>query len=837
MNNLKRVLSVGMASTMVLGMMATASAASFNDFTDKDEIVNKDAVSMVTELGIIAGLPDGSYGATQPIDRASFARLVCVALNGGKEPNLGNLKTTFTDTQGHWAEKYIAYCVQQGIIAGKGNNTFAPGDNVTGSEAAKMLLVALGYNTTYENIGGATWQVTTDVLANQAGLYENLEGMNTSSALTRDQAAQMIYNTLNADLVKYEMVPGISANGQVTMTTQRVNVTKTVNGTTKNVTMLEDAFNAVKVEGVALANDQASVDSTEVQGADKTYVQVTDGSVKSGTFKVDSSLDVLGKSVTLYVQASGKTDSDGNYSASNCTVLGNAIVNDNNTVVSTTAKKSSISDYAKDNDLKVGTSTKYLRNFAAKDFTSNVAGSTLTLIDNDDNGTVDYVLQTMKTFGQVTAYSEKSDGSITVTTAAQDATGAKSSFTSKNAAEDVTGFEDVAKDDYVFVYEIGDDMYVEKAESVEGVVSSVQGDKATVDGTTYEMSGLVSGVNEKKESLSTVLKNSLKESVKLYLDAAGNVVLVTDVDSTTEYLVVTKADTNDTFTDTQKAKVVFADGTKATITIDTEGDKIEASTSGATLYTYTKDKNDVYTLKNVTNGGKDITLDNKSDTEAYEAIVKGRVSLNSDLKADSSTIFVIGNSKGDAYSVYTGIANVPTLNASKATVLADKQSGVADFVFVSESDISGGNEKSVYVLSDVSISKDDNDDTVYSWDVVIDGEVVTVTGDSDTFAEGTGLYEASVNGTEITSDKQVAVAQTVSVAKDGVLTVGGQSYSYNDDTKFFVVDADADEVLTDSSVGYITTTNDTENVKDQSKVVVVTDEDNENLATYVYICE
>ena len=57
MNNLKRVLSVGMASTMVLGMMATASAASFNDFTDKDEIVNKDAVSMVTELGIIAGLP------------------------------------------------------------------------------------------------------------------------------------------------------------------------------------------------------------------------------------------------------------------------------------------------------------------------------------------------------------------------------------------------------------------------------------------------------------------------------------------------------------------------------------------------------------------------------------------------------------------------------------------------------------------------------------------------------------------------------------------------------------------------------------------------------------
>ena len=102
------------------------------------------------------GLPGGNYGPKQNIDRASFARLVCVALNGGKEPQLGNLKTTFTDTQGNWAEKYIAYCVQQGIIAGKGNNTFAPAANVTGSEAAKMLLVALGYNATYEKIGGAT---------------------------------------------------------------------------------------------------------------------------------------------------------------------------------------------------------------------------------------------------------------------------------------------------------------------------------------------------------------------------------------------------------------------------------------------------------------------------------------------------------------------------------------------------------------------------------------------------------------------------------------------------------------------------------------------------------
>ena len=138
--------------------------------------------------------------------------------------------------------------MNEGIIAGKGSNTFAPSANVTGSEAAKMLLVALGYNTTYEKIGGANWQTATDVLANQAGLYDELGSMNTSDPLTRDNAAQMIYNTLNANKVKYELVPTVSANGQVTMTAQRVNVTKEVGGTTHNVTMLEDAFDAVKVE-------------------------------------------------------------------------------------------------------------------------------------------------------------------------------------------------------------------------------------------------------------------------------------------------------------------------------------------------------------------------------------------------------------------------------------------------------------------------------------------------------------------------------------------------------------------------------------------------------------
>ena len=65
MRNLKRALSLALAAIMLIGMMVvSASAAGYNDLTDKDEIVNKDAVSMLTTLGIIECKPDGSFAPT-----------------------------------------------------------------------------------------------------------------------------------------------------------------------------------------------------------------------------------------------------------------------------------------------------------------------------------------------------------------------------------------------------------------------------------------------------------------------------------------------------------------------------------------------------------------------------------------------------------------------------------------------------------------------------------------------------------------------------------------------------------------------------------------------------
>ena len=87
-----------------------AGAVNYDDFSDKDKIVNDDAVSMLVELNVINGKDDAAL-IPGIVTRAEMAKMICVVLNGGKDPSLGNVSNyTYTDTVGHWAAAYIEYC-------------------------------------------------------------------------------------------------------------------------------------------------------------------------------------------------------------------------------------------------------------------------------------------------------------------------------------------------------------------------------------------------------------------------------------------------------------------------------------------------------------------------------------------------------------------------------------------------------------------------------------------------------------------------------------------------------------------------------------------------------
>ena len=117
MRNLKRALSLALASIMLLGLMVIgAGAVSYNDLTDKDEIVNKDAVSMLVALDIIQGKPDGSYAPAENVDRAQMAKMLSVIMNKGVDNSAlyQSVNSGLTDINNSWAKGHINYCYTTG---------------------------------------------------------------------------------------------------------------------------------------------------------------------------------------------------------------------------------------------------------------------------------------------------------------------------------------------------------------------------------------------------------------------------------------------------------------------------------------------------------------------------------------------------------------------------------------------------------------------------------------------------------------------------------------------------------------------------------------------------
>ena len=198
MRNLKKVLSLVLCLAMMLSIMVVGAGAAFGD---QDKIENAEAVDMCVALGIIDGFEDGNYHPEKNITRAQAAKLISVMVNGGKDAvkdsGTSRYIDVLTDSSSAWANKYIEFCSVEGIVVGVGGDRFAPAANVTGTQLAKMLLVALGYND--KGFVGDSWALNVNTKAAKIGLYAGLEDVDVSVALSRDDAAQMIWNALNVD--------------------------------------------------------------------------------------------------------------------------------------------------------------------------------------------------------------------------------------------------------------------------------------------------------------------------------------------------------------------------------------------------------------------------------------------------------------------------------------------------------------------------------------------------------------------------------------------------------------------------------------------------------------
>ena len=579
MRNLKRALSLVLAVVMVIGLMVVgASAVSYNDLTDKDEIVNKDAVSMLVALDIIQGKPDGSYAPTENVDRAQMAKMLSVIMNKGVDNSAlyQSVNSGLVDVNTNWAKGHINYCYTTGIIAGRGNGKFDPSATVTALEAAKMLLVAVGYDPAIEGFEGADWAINVSVRADEQGIFEGFT-KDLSAPLNRDDAALLIYNALDV-----EMIQSYTTNNYpIAYSDHR--------------TILADKYGVIKVQGVVVANEWASLASDDGDAALKegkttiyngegifsttgnTTVSKEDASLKTQTFNVSTPVDMLGKTVNLYIK---KTTI-----LADSTVYGDPVVSDVNTVVTTgeTVLYSGAKDPQVDYDKLLGengltdkdakyfwnyNSGKYIPNTTEKygDKTANVKGATLTIIDNNGDGEVDYVLSVEKALADITSVNSKKE-TVTVRTLG----------TLDN--KDVVGYEDMAKEDVVLYVQYGGRTYLEKPEVVTGEMEHFN-----VKGTEKYMT--VGGEKYKADELETnarteVVKFDVTEcdkangvqfetSYNFYLDDYGNVIAFEEVEGAPKNyaLILDSAFSTNMLNTDGQVKVLLPDGTEATYVLN-----------------------------------------------------------------------------------------------------------------------------------------------------------------------------------------------------------------------------------------------------------------------------
>ena len=198
MRNLKKILSLALALVMVMSLLTVAGA---KDFNDADQIEHTEAVEVMSALGVISGMGNNTFDPKGNVTRAQMAKMITYICLGNVEPTafLGTT-TNLTDINGHWAEAYIKYCYSQGIIAGRGNGIFAPDANVTATEAARMLLVAIGYNADVQVYTGSQWSINVTRDAQISKLYDDVS-VTSTEVLNRDKAAQMMYNALTTKTI------------------------------------------------------------------------------------------------------------------------------------------------------------------------------------------------------------------------------------------------------------------------------------------------------------------------------------------------------------------------------------------------------------------------------------------------------------------------------------------------------------------------------------------------------------------------------------------------------------------------------------------------------------
>ena len=790
MRNLKRALSLTLASVMLLGMMVLGtSAASYPDVTDEH---NVEAIGVLQAIGVMSGSNNGNFNPDAKISRIEMAIVMANLLN--LEVNYFQGQNTFSDVP-EWASGYVNACAANGIVTGVGGGRFGTG-NVTATQAALMMLKALGYFQ-YNSDFGDDWARATALQASKINLFKDLE-VRDNTQLTRNHVAQLALNALEADMVDAD------TSGNLNITTSDGTVVSN-NNVKYVVRTSQSAF--------AKAIDSTGNEGSSSDGRNGSIIQLGE-QLYNGDLKRNETSATTTAFQDPAVRWSYKTKEIGTYAKSaDLTYTKEVKLSDIYADLGLSTKATTVK-FAVDGDENAKAndgSTVVDKDALISSSEAKVGGKgSLTKVYYNESGEVITVTITVTNYYLAKAAEDYDSNNEELDVEIQSGAVALDSNTLE--LEDFAGIVSVKENDYLLVTVANNEIKTMAPVEVVGdvvVTAARSGDYVTA-GQKYEYNSVAAGDSGAlgHELMAAANKYSLNDKgYNLYLDPHGYVLGVEAVDG--------KANVNDyVFIKDAKevgydyiAKAVFTDGTSKTITVDKlNGEDVDSALvrGGNKFYTFKTDKDGNYELTDVEN--QDKATDARLDNVAQPIRNAGNTAAKVSKSANASTVFIAKD------QATVGVKNAPeTKTAGVVYYVWDEDNTNRLLIVYTEQ--KGSNSTSaddiVYILNNKPAVTEEDGDTYYLYQAVVNGDKTTEFAANQN-SKPAGLYVVNTRtdgradlGTAVTNKEELATfAGFVKTAecKDGTLILGSKSYLVSDSVKIRTIDGNTVKTISPSGV-------------------------------------
>ena len=788
---MKKLLALVLALVMSMSLVTISNAA----FKDADKIDYKEAVDVMNAVGVFIGDEKGNFNAKENLTREQAAKIIAYLELGSKAADALPGGATFTDVAStRWSAGFVGYCAQAGVVNGVGNSKFDPAGQLTALQFGKMLLVELGYDAKAEGMVGTDWAINTSKLMAGTKLMDGISG-SVNQVLTREKAAQMCLNALEAPMVTYD------TKGS----------TITVDGTKINF-----GASVAKYETSTVAKDQniskEKLTSGEytVELGEKLYKDLKKNSTTDAFERPATEWMLKAKSIGTYADAA-----DLSYTAT--VEIG--------TIYSDLGLSKGIDD----------SKVTYYVNGATGSWTDDIVKGSK--VEKGGNGTLLEVYYNDDAESLTVIAINTYVGKITASYKASTTKDAYVNFNAKTGSGSTYETDDsYSKDDivlYTYSGKAGDAgvKSMALAEKVTGKMNGFTAEKnVTVDGTTYKKSA-------NGTSITPGMNTSVGKDVSVYLDQYGYAAFV-DADDTLQYAVILAYEKGSRL-DSPRAKLLFTDGTTKKVDVKAlkKDNSTASSSAGSSLPGYASANSELnqYDVVSYTvNSDEEYTLTLAAD--ARDAVVgsakitKGIPSLagtasgdgynvgtaNSDrLYANGKTTFLVIDESGTdtTYTSYTGIANVPNIEWKSGTytapiTLLTEGNTIAKIVVVAKTKVASetnnlyisDGSKAVTFIKGGSAGQSYTKDLgyYYEYDAIIDGAETKIKTDFEVkyYSILTGVSYNSKGVATGYGDIAYMDINTPATKKDGdkLFTAVGTEATTNSvvkiDTKFYAFDDD-----------------------------------------------